>query len=97
MSESNTVYTPMSFIREYNALVGEYAKLEVRAAAAQIERVSILRESQALNDRYDVLSAAQRTNDFSTDFCHMIEILGHTDSKFDGNVKALQRSYNPLT
>jgi len=27
----------------------------------------------------------------------MITLLGHTDSDFDGNVKALQRSYNPLT
>jgi len=85
----------MSFIREYNALVAEYAKLEERARATQIERVSILLESKALNDRYDALSAAQRKNDFSPDFCHMIEMLGHTDSKFDGNVKALQYSYNP--
>ena len=95
MSESNIVYTPMNFIREYNALIAEYGKLEERARATQIERVSILLESQALNDRYDVLSAAQRTNDFSPDFCHMIEMLGYTDSKFDGNVKALQYSYNP--
>jgi len=95
MSESNTVYTPMSFIREYNALVGEYAKLEERARAAQIERISILQAAKALNDRYDALSGAQRKNDFSPDFCHMIEMLGHTDSSFDGNVKALQYSCNP--
>ena len=95
MSESNTVYTPMSFISEYNALVAEYAKLEERARAAQIERVSILLESKALNDRYDALSGAQRKNDFSPDFCRMIDRLEHTDSDFDGNVKALQYSYNP--
>ena len=97
MSESNTVYTPMSFIREYNALVAEYAKLEERARATQIERVSILLESKALKDRYDALSGAQRTNDFSPDFCHMIGMLGYPDSQFDGNMNVLQRSYNPLT
>ena len=36
MSESNTVYTPMNFIREYNALIVEYGKLEERARATQI-------------------------------------------------------------
>ena len=91
------VYTPMSFIREYNALVAEYAKLEERARVAQVERISILLKATSLNDRHDALSAAQRTNDFSLDFCNMITLLGHTDSDFDGNVKALQRSYNPLT
>jgi len=95
MSESNTVYTPMSFISEYNALVAEYAKLEERARAAQIERVSILLESKALNDRYATLSGAKHQNDFSPDFCNMIALLEYTDSKVDGNVQALQRSYNP--
>lgn len=94
MSESTVVYTPMSFIREYNALVAEYGKLEERAKAVQIERISILLEAKALNDRYDALSGAERKNEFSPDFCHMIEMLGHTDSKFDGNVKALKYSYN---
>ena len=92
---STIVYTPDNFIREYNALVTEYAKLEERARAAQIERIVILQEAQALNDRYDALSKAQRTYDFSPDFCHMIDMLGHTDSNIDGNVKALQYSCNP--
>jgi hypothetical protein len=95
MSESNIVYTPMSFIREYNALVAEYGKLEERARVAQIERITILLTAKALNDRYDALSGAQRKNEFSPDFCHMIEMLGHTDSNHDGNVKALQYSYKP--
>ena len=95
MSENNTVYTPMSFIREYNALAGEYGKLEERARVTQIERMSILLEAKALNDRYDALSDAQHKNKFSPDFCHMIEMLGHIDSKCDGNVRELQYSYNP--
>jgi len=60
MSESNTVYTPMSFIREYNALVAEYAKLEERARATQLERISILLKAKSLNDRHDALSAAHK-------------------------------------
>ena len=95
MSESNIVYTPMSFIGEYNALVVEYAKLEERARATQIERISILLAAKALNDRYDALSDAQRKNEFSPDFCRMIDALGHTDGNHDGNVKALQYSCNP--
>jgi len=95
MSESNIVYTPMSFIREYNALVAEYAKLEERARATQMERISILLAAKSLNDRYDALSEAQRKNDFSPDFCRMIDRLGHTDDDADGYVKALQYSYNP--
>jgi len=95
MSESNTVHTPVNFINEYNALVVEYAMLEKRARAAQIERISILQAAKALNDRYDALSGAQRKNDFSPDFCRMIDTLGHADSNHDGNVKALQYSCNP--
>ena len=97
MSENNIVYTPMRFIREYNALVVEYAKLEERARAAQIERIAILLESKALNDRYDALSDAQRKNSFSPDFCRMIDRLEYTDSNVDGNVKALQDPYNQQT
>ena len=95
MSENNTVYTPMSFIRKYNDLVGEYGKLEERARLTQIERISILLGAKSLNDRYDALSDAQRKNNFSPDFCHMIEMLGHTDSKSEGDVRALQDSYKP--
>jgi hypothetical protein len=95
MSESTIVYTPDSFIGEYNTLVIEYAKLEERARVAQIERIAILMKAKSLNDRYDALSGAQRTNDFSPDFCRMIDRLGNTDDDFDGNVKALQYSCNP--
>jgi hypothetical protein len=69
--------------------------LEERARATQIERITILLTAKSLNDRYDALSAAQRKNDFSPDFCRMLDMLGHTDSNLDGNVKALQYSCNP--
>jgi len=95
MSESNTVYTPMSFIHEYNALIAEYGKLDERARATQIERISILRAAKALNDRYDALSGAQHTNNFSPDFCRMLDMLEHADSNHDGNVQALRYSCNP--
>ena len=97
MSESNIVYTPDNFVQEYNALITEYAKLEERARAAQIERISILLESKALNARYDALSNAQRKNEFSPDFCRMIDMLGRTGSNPDGDVTALKFSYNPQT
>ena len=92
---NNTVYTPVNFIDEYNALVVEYAKLDDRARAAQIERISILLAAKNLNDRYDALSDAQHKNDFSPDFSQMIVMLWRTDSNYDGNVKALQYSYTP--
>jgi len=95
MDKSTIVYTHASFISEYNVLVAKYATLEERARAAQIERIAILQEAQALNDRYDALSKAQHTYEFSPDFCRMIDMLGRTDSNIDGNVKALQYSCNP--
>jgi len=95
MSEISNVYSPMNCIREYNALAGGYAKLEERANAAQIERISILLEAKALNSRYEALSDSQRKNEFSPDFCHMIEILGSPDSDPEGSVKALRDAYNP--
>jgi len=95
MSENNTIYTPDNFVHEYNALVAEYAKLEDRARAAQVERIAILLEAKVLNARHDALSGAKHKNNFSPDFCRMIDMLGHTDSDFDGNVRALQYSYNP--
>jgi len=97
MSESNPIYTPDNFVHEYNALVTEYAKLEDRARATQTERISILLAAKALNDRYDALLRTQRKNEFSPDFCRMIDMLGQVDRDLDGNVKALQYSYNPNT
>ena len=95
MDKSTIVYTHASFISEYNVLVAKYATLEERARAAQIERIAILQEAQALNDRYDALSESLYTNAFSPDFCRMIDMLGRTDSNIGGNMKALQYSFNP--
>jgi hypothetical protein len=95
MSENNIVHTPDNFITEYNALVFEYAKLEERARATQIERIAIVQATKALNDRYGALWAAQRKNDFSPDFCHMVDMLGRSDCDLNGDVKALQLPYNP--
>jgi hypothetical protein len=95
MSESNIVHTPDNFIKEYNALITEYAKLEERARATQIERIAIVLATKALNDRYDALWAVQRNNEFSPDFCRMVDMLGRSDCDLNGDVKALQLPYNP--
>ena len=76
-------------------MVVEYAKLEERARAAMIERVSILLGAKALNDRYDALSKAQRENSISPDFRYMVAMLGRIDSDPNGDVKALQFSWSP--
>jgi hypothetical protein len=95
MSENNPIYTDANFVQEYNALVIAYAKLEDRANRAQIERVSILLEAQALNARFDTLRGSQSNGGHvSPDFTRMVESLGHTSKDFDGNVKALRQSHN---
>jgi hypothetical protein len=95
MSEYNSIYTPVSFFNEYNALVVEYAKLEERARTAMIERISILLAAKVLNERYDALLKAAHKDNLSPEFRNMVGMLGHTDSDLNGDVRALQCSYTP--